>query len=297
MIKVAVVFYGLCCAAPRAGGLDVVLVHGRAGCAEGHPHNPRLVLPTDWVDSTSGATADDVIALADGSTYYVWRLEGHEVTLSSEGTCAGDVSPIDTRLRGVDRPRNKQEETDIRWIPSIVELAGRGFDERNRQLTKDNETVVSSVVHLPGGGKLASVLPEPGSMLGGLVPWAFREKTAGNRVKDMHVVAERFIYQLDYELSDRCPRNKELSLTLEKKGTGRRVVRLKVPAGEGKDALTISVSNLPAQHSMDMTHFLNFYALLEPLNGDRCAGPYPEEATPGLRPAQCGGARVIQQQP
>jgi len=297
-VVVKVVFDGLCCAAPNKKTLNVILVQGEGD--QSHHHYPHLLLRTEAVEP--GGNPNHVVGLPDGSTYYVWNLEHHEVELSSDGTGDGPVEYADEARPGVSPSAN----TDIRWIPNIVALSGREFRDDNLDLNKAKPAVVSSVVRLPGGGKLASVLRAK------YLVCSFCETISGeSHVKDRHAVAEQFTYQLDYDLSAKGKVKPGLSLTLERKQrpeeaehrgnreggpsslrTGKQVIKLKAPS-EGNGVLEIMVSNLPLSNSLFSAHFRNFYGLLG--NGEY-DGPLPDDSARAARPVQCAVARIGQKE-
>jgi hypothetical protein len=162
-------------------------------------------------------------------------------------------------------PRNDDEKTHVRWIPSIVDLAKRGFDERHRKIS----AVVSSVVHLPGGGKLASESVSKEI-------YDFSDPIL-RKVVDSHAMAERISYKLDFSKQD--------SIVLEL-AEGQNVTLKERP---GED-LPLVVSNLPSA-SYSIEHFGLYYALLKPY------GPMPQLPRGTVNQIQCGGSWITDPRP
>lgn len=259
-------FRGLCCAAPASDGksLDVVLVQ-----TLDEQHDARLVVPTECVDY--GQKADGVVSVPGGATYYIWTLQDRKVGLKGKET-ASSVKLTDKNLGNVEKPRwLRREASDIRWIPSIEDLAGAPFDDKHRSPS----TVAGSVIHLPGGGQLASALDDDQTQV-----WEFRVNP--DVVKDRQVIAERIIYELDVAGD---------SIELTGVGPDEKLL-LKTP--QDSDDLLLTISNLPRVNTRmgaHMHHFGRFYALLV----GSPPGPKPSlpgNTTRGARPVQCGTARV-----
>jgi hypothetical protein len=249
--RVAFEFHGMCCAAPvgetDAGGkkvfdsLDVVMPR-----VDGHmPHVTRLLIPTEWVVFQSSNPADDCVAVPGGATFYVWKMDGRELSVTIGASGKGEYK---SKLGKPEKPQ-KGEEDDIRWVPSLGALTGLMFDDQNNRKVN---SVVNSVVHVVGGGVLQSGLAPLQSLI------EFRQQTT---VKDKHVLAERLVYEVP-------------TVNLPAIKLGGDTIQLAQPTPR-PPALTITVSHLPTSQDdlapgTPLPHFREFYKLMKggTINGD-----------------------------
>jgi hypothetical protein len=251
MVQVVVDITGLCCAAPAADALDVILVND-----PGMEHQPRLVIATELVEP--GTRADEVVAVPDGATYFVWSLRDLNLAIQP----SRNPGPVTLKSTGAapPRPRDADDHLDACWIPSLTGITSRRFDDNHRARTPQNGARVAAAAHLAGGGTLES-------RIGPDRIWHI-----GDRISQ--VIAEGMVYRFEADGA----------VTLS---TASWTVKLH-DAGAG--SIRISLSNLPAFQMGDgssIPHFESFYALLE---GDG-SGPRPHAPKASGRPVQCGTAR------
>jgi hypothetical protein len=255
MTQVTLTFSGLCCAAPHADYLDVILADGGAMA-----HQPRLVIATAFVAPDQHS---DEIVVANGVAYSVWKLDGKNLSVGPKRDGAGVVlKHTPTAQRPSPRPG---QESDVLWIPSLTELTRAPLNPDMRRYSSASADRVAAAVRATAGGTLES-------WIGSTKVWKFGLFE--------QVVADAIVYR--FETAEQ--------VVLSADGLS---VSLLDPKKIEVAAFSIDVSNLPP-HRMapgsGMEHFRRFYGLLE----GEPDGPLPtnDDAKRYGDLVQCGTGRV-----